>query len=371
MKIAVFFTYDYSIEGLKKSGLFEREMKIYVELNKKYNIDFLFITYDEKTSLEESDFQNFQFISVYNFIKKSNNKLVRLLKSFIIPLKLSRSIKDVDVLHQHQLLGSWIPIIIKFILKKPLLIRTGYDAYLFSLLGKEKKYKILFYKYLTKLSLRLSDLYTVTSHSDFNFLSNKFKVKNVKTIPNWVESKNNLSKKRLNNKILMVGRLEDQKNYPLAFEFINKTKSSFEIDIYGTGSNQDYFEKTVLKDKLNINFLGNTSHEILINKYKNYNYSLTTSLFEGNPKTVLEALSNECIIFASKIPSHKELITEDFNGFLFEDINELLEKFELVINNKTKQNSIRKNCKKSIKNNDINEISKLMMEDYNSLMLLR
>ena len=35
MKIAIFFTYDYTVETLKKSGLFDREMRIYDELAKK------------------------------------------------------------------------------------------------------------------------------------------------------------------------------------------------------------------------------------------------------------------------------------------------------------------------------------------------
>ena len=37
-------------------------------------------------------------------------------------------------------------------------------------------------------------------------------------------------------KILMVGRLENQKNYPLAFGFLNKLDRDFEIDIFGSGS---------------------------------------------------------------------------------------------------------------------------------------
>lgn len=368
MKIAVFFTYDYSIESLKRSGLFEREMKIYLELYKKYNIDFLFITYDEKVNLKQSEFQNFEFVSVYKYINKSNNKFIRLLKSFIIPFKLSKRIKNVDILHQHQLLGSWIPIIIKFILKKPLLIRTGYDAYLFSLLDKEKKYKALFYKYLTKLSLKLSDLYTVTSQSDLDFLSKKFKVKNIKTIPNWIESKNILTTNKLNNKILMVGRLEDQKNYPLAFEFIKNSKTKFEIDIYGTGSKKDYFEDVVLKNKLNINFLGNTSHENLIKKYKNYNYFLSTSLFEGNPKTVLEALSVGCVVFASNIQNHQELINHS-NGYLF---NLTKNSLKSVVKDPNKNLSeLKTKSKKGYDDvNNYNSLSSAVENEYKDYCLL-
>ena len=47
MKIAVFFTYDYSVQSLKNAGLLERELKIYEKLQEKFDIEFIFFTYDE------------------------------------------------------------------------------------------------------------------------------------------------------------------------------------------------------------------------------------------------------------------------------------------------------------------------------------
>ena len=41
----------------------------------------------------------------------------------------------------------------------------------------------------------------------------------------------------------MIGRLEYQKNYPLAFEFLKNLNSSYELDIYGRGSNKEYLEQ--------------------------------------------------------------------------------------------------------------------------------
>ena len=136
IKISVFFTYDYSIETLEESGLLEREMRIYRKIYQKYGFEFLFFTYDKELVSKVKDFPEFEFIPIYKYVKISNNKIIRFLKSFIIPFKLKKYLKNTDIVYQHQLLGAWIPIIIKFLLKKPLQIRTGYDAYLFSL---EKK----------------------------------------------------------------------------------------------------------------------------------------------------------------------------------------------------------------------------------------
>jgi len=116
MKIAVFFTYQYSINTLSDSGIFDREMKIYKKLSEKFNIHFIFFTYE---SHPENKFihSGLEFIPLYNFVPLSNSKIIMFFKSLILPFKIKDIISDVDILHQHQLLGSWIPIILKVITK--------------------------------------------------------------------------------------------------------------------------------------------------------------------------------------------------------------------------------------------------------------
>ena len=109
----------------------------------------------------------------------------------------------------------------------------------------------------------------------------------------------------------------------------------------------------------------------LIKEFANYNFFLTTSTYEGNPKSVLEALSSQCIIFASNIPNHQELIKDGVNGFLYSDKKELIEKFEFIKNNLTEQSKIKKNCLISLSENHILKVSKLMYEDYVLLVSLR
>lgn len=369
MKIAVFFTYDYSVQSLKNAGLFEREIKIYEKLQKKFGLNFIFFTYDELLS-EEVNHDNFEFISLYSLTKKSKNKVLRLIKSIFLPFKLLKHTSDVDVMHQHQLLGSWIPLIIKLIQKKPVLIRTGYDAYLFSKLNNEKKYLIYFYKVLTKYSLRYCNLYTVTSQSDLEFLIKEFSFSRtkIKIVPNWIEKNKSINNSRFDDRILMVGRLESQKNYPMVFEFLNNTKLSLEIDVYGLGNLLDEFKATKLNKNLKINFLGNKKYIDLQNEYKKYKYFLSTSVFEGNPKTILEAQNNGCIVIASNIKNHSELIKHGKNGFLFESINEIEEILNYCNKNEEISKKFNEINKSLLSNNDIENISNKMYEDYKVLV---
>jgi len=368
MKIAIFFTYDYSTKTLDSAGVLERELKIYQKLNEIYGIEFIFFTYEEEPVSAVNKYSEFTFIPIYRYMKKSKYKTIRLFKSFLIPFKFKKDLIDIDILYQHQLLGVWIPLILKILLKKPLQVRTGYDAYLFSIENNDSFFKTFFYKHLTKLTLKFSDLYTVTSKCDKDFLTEKFKTEFIKVVPNWVDLNQNIHGKIEMDKILMVGRLESQKNYTLAFDFIKMINEDIGLDIYGSGTEYSILNSLSNKNTLKVNFLGNTDHKNLLEEFSKYNYFLTTSSYEGNPKTVLEALSRQCIVFASNIPNHQELIKDGVNGFLFSNVNELIEKFEFIKNNLPRQNIIRKNSIKRLSNNEILNVSKLMYEDYDSLV---
>ena len=80
MKIAVFFTYDYSVQSLKNAGLLERELKIYEKLQEKFELEIIFFTYDETLPIEVN-YRNFEFIPIYSLTKKSQSKILRLIKS--------------------------------------------------------------------------------------------------------------------------------------------------------------------------------------------------------------------------------------------------------------------------------------------------
>jgi len=371
MKIAIFFTYDYSIETLNRSGLLERELKIYQKINEIYGTEFIFFTYDQSLKIDTNEYPEFKFIPLYKYLKKSNNKIIRFLKSFLIPFRIKSELLDVDILYQHQLLGVWVPLLLKIQLKKPLQVRTGYDAYLFSLKNKDNILKSIFYKYLTKLALKFADLYTVTSNCDKDFLSEKFNINSIKVVPNWVEVSDNLPATRELKKILMVGRLEKQKNYPFAFDFLKSINTTYELDIYGNGSEYSNLKTISFEQNSRINFLGNTTHQKLIREFSNYNFFLSTSTYEGNPKSILEALSSQCIVFATNIPNHQELIEDGVNGFLYSDKKELIEKFDFIKNNLLEQSKIKKNCLSSVSKNQILKISELMNEDYVFLISFR
>ena len=92
MNVILFFhLWRISLKDWESSGLLSREIKLYKELSKKYNIKFTFVTYGNSDDLKFVNLiDNLEIIPIYDIIKYSNNKYLRFLKSFIIPFYLKR-----------------------------------------------------------------------------------------------------------------------------------------------------------------------------------------------------------------------------------------------------------------------------------------
>lgn len=372
MRILYFFTFGYSLQTWDKSGTLLKELKLYQELYNNYNIETLFITYgDEKDCKIIDEFDGLSVIPINKYLKKFDNKFLSIIQSFFIPiyLKFNFDLKF-EIIKQNQLLGSWVSILTKIIFRKPLIIRSGYDMLFFATKEKKSKLKIIGYYLLTYFSLLFANIYTVTTKQDKEYLSKKFNMNwKVKIIPNWVFTKDNpkiLEKRK--SSFLTVGRLESQKNYIQLLE--NLSNFQYEIDIVGEGSLKKEISEIAEKIGVQVNFLGNYKYFDLLKVYENYKFFILPSNFEGNPKVILEAMSIGCIVFANNIPHHKEIISNNVNGILFDFETQNLNLFiEEVCLNRKLIKTISSNAIKSIKeNNSLEKIMKLTVEDINFLV---
>lgn len=375
MKVGIFFTFDYSLETWSQSGVLERELRIYTELKNKFDIEFVLFTFGNESDLQfQVVNEQFNVIPIYTKQKFSNSKFMRFVKSLWLPIVLKKEINQIDILHQHQLLGSWIPILIKLIFKKPLLVRTGYDMEVFARKDQKNTFIITSYKILNYLTVKICDMFTVTSNSDYDRLkkyTNSIN-KKLQLRPNWVEVDNSIKpiNSRYKNRILAVGRLAYQKNFKLLIEEFKNTSKFLQIDIVGSGYLHNELEQLAIKNNVKVNFIGNLKFDELLKSYQDYLFYFSTSLFEGNPKSLLEAMGSGCIVVASNIPNNSEIIEHAKTGYLFDfenpNLSNLYEEIKDDFNN---AEYISKNAKKFIKeNNNIHELSQNMYLDYCKLV---
>lgn len=356
MKIALFFTYGYSLKTWLDSGTLQKELSYYVELNKKFGYKFKIFTYGDSSDLKiKLDNSIFEVFPIYLKFKKIKSKQINYLYSLFIPFAIRNELDDIVLIKQNQLQGSWVTIILKILTKKPLFTRTGYDVFKFSVHRKDFVLKRIFYYFLTQVALLVSNVYSVTSKTEEDFLKKYFiKTNKLVLLPNFIKKNSHpdiLSREL--NKILCVGRLEEQKNYPLIFKtFLN---SDFTIDIAGTGQERNNLE--ILSNKLciDVNFLGQVENTELEFLYEQYSFFVSLSKFEGNPKSVLEAMSKGCVVFLSNIKNHIELVENEKNGFIVNNNFDVVEKIKSLLNNKDDMKKVSKNAYSSVLTNNLLE----------------
>lgn len=376
MNILYFLTYGYSLKTWYDSGQLAREIKHFKKLHEKdSNIKFLIFSYSDESDTRYINEDFIRVVPIYKYKKISKWKFVNLLNSLFTKNLLEKiDLADSKLIIQNQLLGCWVPIIIKKTLNIPLIIRTGYDMYEFSIYENKNIVKKMFYKFITYIGLKFSNIYTVTSNCDKNFLLKKFSKKfhsKIKIRPNWVNiqaiSLVNSKKPRNNKSIVSVGRLEKQKNYELIIRALEKT--DYVLDIYGEGSLKQNLQQLAENLEVKINFYGIISNNDLFKKLNKYKYYISSSKFEGNPKSVLEAMSAGCIVIASNIKNHQEFLNNK-NSILFENNINILHQLLLNLESDNKKyDDLKLNAYETIKENySLQRLVDSELEDIYSLV---
>ena len=370
LNIVYFLTYGYSLETWNESSALEREAKYFNFLSDAFGFKFYIVTYGDETDLAyENIFSNAEIIPVYKYKKYFNSKVINLINSLTIPSRVKKLISEnIDITKQNQLLGTWVSYIFKKKTGSKFFIRTGYDMFLFSKYEKKSYVKQRLYLFLTLFGLRYSDIYTVSSETDFEYFHKQLRFKNknkLKILRNWVDTKGYLNDSQRKEAFVSVGRLEYQKNYEFLINEISDLETP--LIIYGKGSNKD--KLIHLANQLDVNFqiVDNISNEELISQLRNTKYFILTSYYEGNPKALLEAMSVGCIVIASNIKNHSEIIAHGLNGYLFDIEEGCLNKQLKEILSESKLNSeelelISQNASKKI---DMNfSISKIANDEH-------
>jgi len=78
---------------------------------------------------------------------------------------------------------------------------------------------------------------------------------------------------------------------------------------------------------------------------RNADIYLSTSRFEGLPFVLLEAMDYELPLVVSNVPGNKDLVTENFNGYKANSINEFIIGLSALIEDSEKRLNYGKNSK--------------------------
>jgi len=256
----------------------------------------------------------------------------------------------------------------KIVYRCPIVIRTGYNILEFTIKNNKSVLKIIFYYFLTMISVVMSDVFTVTSKKDSEFIKKYIKVKSSDIIikPNWVDldvSIKYTQSKKINN-IICVGRLEEQKNFGYLIKNFSNSETS--INIVGKGSLKEELQKKAVLNNTNVNFIDPVSNEELLELMATFKFFLLPSKFEGSPKVVLEAMSVGCIVIANDLPEIREIIKNNSNGLITPAIgNNFRLAFENIYQDNIKQKELREQAFNTI--SDSYSLEEYAKQEYSQL----
>lgn len=329
MKLALFFTRNVSLEMWVDLGLFDREKRLYEEHLRLGHIKKVYwLTYgkndvalSEKLKIEKRLHPDIEILSMpYCF----SGKWGRLLYSFLMPFIHQKVLKSITILKTNQMDGSWSAIITKFLFQKSLLLRTGYIiTELESKINKGNKIRNKAFEMIERMAYRSADLSVVSSVHNKNYLIKKYKINKrlIHVIYNYIDTNLFLpmTQKKYENRIVFVGRLTKEKNLFNLIEAISKT--GLILDIYGKGALQGKLAYFAKKIGAEVNFKGTVPNDKLPAILNQYHYYILPSLFEGMPKTLIEAMSCGCMCIGTDVPGINEVIEDGKTGFLAKGVD--------------------------------------------------
>ncbi len=323
MKLALFFTRNVSLKLWLDSGLFDREKLIYEEhLRSGFLQKVYWLTYgkDDASIAErlKSDKQLHSDIVVLPMPRFFCGSIGRLIYSVLMPLIHCRKLKSVNIVKTNQTDGSWSAVIAKRLYKKPLIARSGY---ILSLTLKKKAIsglKIKISEFIERFIYKYADIGVVASRWNKQYICSRYTVpsEKIKVLYNYINTQvfKPISCEKYTDRIIFVGRLAPEKNLFNLLEAAAKT--GFSIDIYGSGELQQPLEQKGRELNIQVNFMGVVPNHKLPEILNRYKYYVLPSVFEGMPKSLLEAMACGLVCIGTNIDGINEIIEDGVNGYL-------------------------------------------------------
>lgn len=153
------------------------------------------------------------------------------------------------------------------------------------------------------------------------------------------------------NRLIAVGRLAYQKNYPMMFEAFKRLMDefpSYSLVIYGDGPQREELELQVARMKLQERVLLAGKTENIIEEMNKSTAFLMTSDYEGMSNAMLEALCVGLPIITTEVSGARDLVEDGVNGFVTRsrDVEEFTKAIHKVLSDKNLMERMEMNNKK-------------------------
>ncbi len=243
--------------------------------------------------------------------------------------------------------------------------------------SSERNFKNFIFYYVERFLSKNTNYYININKEDYFITSKYFKKKKneILKLPSVGVDLNKLKKykNKSKNKKFIIGVIaayRDDKGYIELIkisEFLQKNKLNVQINCYGYDDSRKY-QKIINKKKLKNIFLNPFKNNIY-HIFKKFDILCHLSKREGLPISILESLCLGVPVICFDIRGNKDLIKNNFNGFLIKpyDMLSFQNKIYALITEKNYIKVVKKNTKASItlkheKDNVNKELNKFIID---------
>jgi len=193
-------------------------------------------------------------------------------------------------------------------------------------------------KWMEKLTYRKRHHIIAICHEVFKDYNECIGIKGAYTILyNYVEDVYHRTEYRKANfngtfRMVAVGNLKKAKNYPYLVEAFKTMPKNIHLDIYGSGPLEQELKNEIEKHNLNIRLCG--VRDDIQNVLPEYDAFIMSSIFEGQPISLLEAMSCGMPAILSDIPVLREVTNNKAIFYKLDNVNDLVTKITAIADHK-------------------------------------
>jgi glycosyltransferase involved in cell wall biosynthesis len=283
----------------------------------------------------------------------------------LAPIIYRRQFRTANIYKTFELRGTITALISRFLYGNRVILRQTYQVSevikAVQLAGGSPPFRSWIYRIIMVsyelVSSHIANAVQVASTAHKDYLIRKFRVPSRKifVIPNWVDTRLFRSMRtagKEKGRVVFVGRFVVVKNVFSLVEAMTGIRDA-KLYLIGDGSLRMPLEQKLSKEKIkNVILLGAVPHNMLPAELNKSEIFVLPSLFEGNPRALLEAMSCGLPAIGPNTKEIRGLIKDGFSGLLCNpDAGSIRSKISELLSDPALRRKLGANARKQVEKN--------------------
>lgn len=291
--------------------------KIWLELAKGFD-NYYILARSKTNKFEKFKHDNITLILIPKVVNKSS---IFIITSFLIFFYIKK-LKITHILCQSAIFGGAACVLAKKIFKLRLMIEIHGEEY-FRILNSNNfiiKFfaKNLIYIYKSADKVRSLNKYMTAKLLKHNISENVVEIYNRVNLDVFNVVKNDFKIKDETVKIVSVGRFVKEKNYTNLIKYLSKSGLKYHLTLIGGGTLKEEYIDVIKKSNIenNVTLIDWINQEDFVKIVVNNDIYIQSSVSEGMPRTIVEAMAMQLPIISTRVGSIEGVLEDGINGLL-------------------------------------------------------